>query len=312
MFRPSGIYAAMLTPFDHQRRVNEPVLRELVDFMIAAGLHGLFPCSSSGEFARLSDAERRLVIEIVVDHADGRVPIVAGVGAPSPDQVIAYAREAQALGCTAVVVCPPYYYTNIPAESVTKHFSVIAGAIDIPIILYNIPVYCAPLSPAQVALLCNEFPHIVAVKDSSLNMATFNHLLDLTARARNDFAVLTGGDEMLYPALVMGGAGGMLISAGVVPEVSVALYARARAGNHDGARRLQLALLNLMRVMGSVPFPAGFKLGLEARGFPDGADRQPLGREGQAAREQARPVVGGLIKQLLDELRAETSSVRAR
>ena len=301
MFRPSGVYAAMMTPFDEKRCLDEPVLRDLVDFLIEAGVDGLFPCSSSGECARLTDEERRRLIEIVLDQTDGRVPVTPGVGAPGVDQAITYARQADDMGSDGIVLCPPYYYDNVPQESVLRHFQIIAEAVDIPIIIYNIPVYCSPITPENVSILCQEYPHVVAIKDSSCNMVTFNHLLDLTAAVRHDFSVLTGAEEMLYPAMMMGGNGGMMISACVVPELLIELVRCAQAGEHDRARQLQLSLLKLTRAMGAVPFPAGYKLGLEARGFPVGGDRHPMGPAGERLREAYRPLISELVWQVLDE-----------
>lgn len=310
MFRPSGIYAAMMTPFDRHRQLDEAVLRDFVDFLIEAGVDGLFPCSSSGECARLTDEERARVIQVVVDQARGRKPVLPGVGAPGVDQVIAYARQAQALGSDGVVICPPYYYHNIPQESVVRHYQVIAEAVDIPIIIYNIPVYCSPITPESVSILCQSYAHVVGIKDSSCNMVTFNHLLDLTAQVREDFSVMTGAEEMLYPALMMGGDGGMMISGCVVPEVLVEIMRCVRAGEYDRARRLQLSLLKLTRAMGEVPFPAGYKLGMEARGFPAGGDRQPMGDQGKSLRESYRPLVRNLVWQVLEE--AEVTPVMRR
>ena len=301
MFRPAGVYAAMMTPFDRQRRVDVPVLRNLVDFLVEAGVNGLFPCSSSGEFARLTDEERRLVIETVLDQAGGRVPVTPGVGGPGVDQAIIYAREALSLGSDGVVLCPPYYYHNLPQESVMRHFQMVADAVAGPIIIYNIPAYCCPITPDSVGVLCREYTHIVAIKDSSCNMVTFGHLLDLTAEARDDFSVLTGAEEMLYPSLVMGGRGGMLISANVVPEPLVEIVRCANSGEHCRARHLQRSLLKLTRAMEAVPFPAGYKLGLEARGFPAGGDRHPMGPEGERLRGASRPLVRELVWQVLDE-----------
>jgi len=308
MFRPAGVYAAMMTPFDAQRRLDEPVLRELVDFLIASGVDGLFPCSSSGECARLTDDERHRLIEIVVEQAAGRVPVTPGVGAPGVDQVIAFVRQAARLGCDAVVICPPYYYHNVPQESVLRHFQIVAEAVDTPIIIYNIPVYCSPVTPQDVSFLCQQYPHVVGIKDSSCNMVTYNHLLDLTSQVRPDFSVMTGAEEMLYPTLVMGGQGGMMISACVVPELLLELTRCARSGDHARARHLQLSLLKLTRAMGEVPFPAGYKLGLEARGFPPSGDRHPMGPGGEQRREVWRPLVQQLVWQVLEETGLATTA----
>lgn len=312
MWKPSGVYAAMMTPFDERRRLDEPILRDLVDFLVRSGVDGLFPCSSSSEFARLSDAERHRMVEIVMDQAAGRVHVTPGVGAPGVDQVIAFAQHALAAGSDGVVICPPYYYHNVPPESVLRHFRVIAEAVEAPIIIYNIPTYCSPITPEQVRALALEYPHIVGIKDSSCNMVTFNHLVDLLSTDRPDFSIMTGAEEMLYPATIMGGNGGMMISACVVPEVLVELYRCARFGEHERALSLQLALLKLTRAMGLLPFPAGYKLGLHARGFPLGGDRHPMGPQSEKMREVYRPLVKELVTQVLDEAGLSGSAVIER
>lgn len=275
MFVPEGVNSAMMTAFNHDGTINEPVMRNWVDFMIKKGISGLFPVSSIGEFIHLSVQESCRLMEIVVEQAAGRVPVFPGAGSASTDICIKLAKHAEKLGCPAVVVLPPYY-TPVSQEVIRKHYEKIAQAIQIGLIIYNIPMTTTPLQRTTFAELL-RIPNIVAIKDSSADMVNLMHLLDLArAAGRTDFGVLTGWDDMLYPALTVGARGCMSGVSGVLPEISVAIYREYKAGNLAKALELQRSLLPVLGTMASLQFPAGYKMALELRGFDVGPLRQPI------------------------------------
>lgn len=274
MFKPKGVYAAMLTPFTEEGLVNEPVLRQLVDFMIDKGLHGLFPVSSVGEFVHMSLEQCYEIMEIVVDQARGRVPVTPGVTASCAENSIKLVRKAEELGCEGVVMCPPYFYP-ISQENMERHFEVVADSTSLPVILYNIPLFSVPISNAVVARLSRR-TNVVGMKDSSGNMVDFMHFMDTVKEVKGDMNFLVGREEMLAPSLFVGGSGCMTACSGIIPEVMVGIWDAFHAGDYRKANRLQAAMLPLIRTMFTVAFPVGFKAALELRGFVMGPSKQPL------------------------------------
>jgi len=159
MFKPEGVYVAMLTPFHDDGSINEAELRRIVDFQIEAGVDGLFPVSSVGEFIHMQREEKIRLIEVVVEQNNGRVRITPGIGSSLPSESIYLAKKAKELGCDGVVVSPPYFY-QLSQENIEKYFQSIADAVDIPNIIYNIPLFTQPLSYDVVKRLARH-PNIV-------------------------------------------------------------------------------------------------------------------------------------------------------
>ena len=274
MFKPEGVYVAMLTPFHDDGSINEGELRRIVDFQIEAGVDGLFPVSSVGEFIHMSREEKVHMMAITMEQNAGRVCVTPGVGSSLPAESIALAKKAKELGCDGVVVAPPYYFPQ-SQENIEKYFETIADAVDIPNILYNIPLFTQPLSYDLVKRLSRR-KNIVGMKDSSGSMVDFLHFMDKIKIAGEDMHVLTGREEMLFPCLVMGGKGCMTATTGILPEIMVAIYDAWKTGDYDRARELQFSILLTIRAMFSLPFPLGFKIAMEMRGFKMGPPKQPL------------------------------------
>ena len=275
MFLPEGVNAAMLTAFNNDGTINEPVMRDWVDFMIQKGINGLFPGASVGEFYSFSVQDHCCLMEIVVEQAAGRVPVFPGVSSPATDISVKLAKHAEKIGCAAVMCLPPYY-TKVSQEMVKKHFEKVAKAVNIPVILYNLPQLVTPIDRATFADLVG-IRNIVAIKDSSGNMVEMVHMMEIAReRGRDDFGVLTGWDDILYPALHVGAKGAIAGVCGVIPEVTVPIYKEFKAGNYAKALEYQKAALPLLSTMGMLPFPAGYKLGLDLRGFDTGPLRQPV------------------------------------
>lgn len=274
MFKPEGIYVAMLTPFEKDGSINESVLRQIIEFQIKAGVDGLFPNSSVGEFIHMTRQEKIRMMEIVVDQAKGRVRVTPGVGSSYPDESILLANKAKALGCDGVVVAPPYFYT-LSQENIEKYFEAIADAVNMPIILYNIPLFTQPLSYDVVKRLARR-DNIVGMKDSSGSMVDFMHFMDKIKIAGEDISVMTGREETLFPCLTVGGKGCVTATSGILPEIMTGIYRAWQEKHYDRARELQHSVLLIIRAMFAMPFPQGFKYALELRGFKMGPPKQPL------------------------------------
>lgn len=275
LFVPEGVNSAMMTAFTEEGAVNELVMRQWVDFMIEKGINGLFPASSIGEFIHMSVEDCYRLTGAVVEQAAGRVPVFPGVCSASTDISIKLAKYAEKKGCQAVVALPPYY-SAVSQTVIQKHFEKIAASIDIGLILYNIPSCTTPISRDTVKELL-KIPNIVAIKDSSANMVNLMHLIELAGEmGRDDFGVLTGWDDMLYPALCVGARGCMSGVSGVLPEISVAIYKSFKEKNYEKALKLQQSLLPVLNTMSMLQFPAGYKMALDLRGFSVGSLRQPI------------------------------------
>lgn len=296
MFKPSGIYAAMLTPFTDDGSVNEQVVREMVDFMVAKGLHGIFPVSSVGEFVHMSLDQCMHLMEVVVDQAAGRVAVTPGIGATCVMNSIKLAQKAKELGCEAVVLCPPYYYP-INQENLGEYFETVADSVDIPVILYNIPLFATPISNDVIQRLCPK-SNIVGMKDSSGSMVELMHYIDIIRKNGSAMNILTGREDMLAPALTVGVKGCMTACAGIFPEIMLGIWEAYHGGDWEKAKRLQFALLPVIRVLFSPPFPLGFKAAMEVRGFAMGPAMKPL----SAVEKNHFHAVKSNIKIAIDEL----------
>ena len=274
MFRPEGIYVAMLTPFTEDGVINEEELRRIVEFQIISGVQGLFPISSVGEFIHMSREDKIRMMEIIVEQNRGRVRVCPGVGSSLPAEAIILAHKAKELGCDGVVVAPPYYY-QLSQENIEKYFETIADAVDIPIILYNIPLFTQPLSYDVVKRLARR-DNVVGMKDSSGSMVDFMHFMDKIQIIGEDIHMLTGREETLFPCLMVGGKGCMTATSGILPEIMTGIYEAWKTGDYEKAKELQFSVLLPIRAMFSLPFPLGFKFAMEMRGFAMGPPKQPL------------------------------------
>jgi 4-hydroxy-tetrahydrodipicolinate synthase len=308
MFKPEGVYVAMLTPFSADGTVNEMELRRIVDFQIEAGVHGLFPVSSCGEFIHLTREEKVRMMEIVVDQNRGRVRVTPGVGSSHPSESIYLAEKAKKLGCDGVVIAPPYFFP-LSQEMIEKYFEAIIDAVDIPVILYNIPLFTQPLSYDVVKRLSRR-KNVVGMKDSSGSMVDFMHFMDKIRMAKEETNFLTGREETFFACLMVGGKGCMTATAGILPEIMVGIYNAWKEANYDRARELQFSLLLAVRAMFAMPFPLGFKVALETRGFEMGPPKQPLSDAEQFKYGTVKARIEKIMNPILENLNQYARAAR--
>ncbi|SQI41351.1 Dihydrodipicolinate synthase [Leminorella richardii] len=292
MIRPLGIYSAMLTPWKNgQPDLDE--LRKIVDFQIDAGLSGLFPVSSVGESGLMSFEQKCSLMETVIHQAAGRVPVWCGIPSSCAQESIALGKFAKEQGATGLVLMPPTFYRHAP-DVIVATMKAIIESTTLPVSLYNIPFFADALTPAMVAELA-RLPNVVGIKDSGGNAVEFMQMLSLCKEADPQFCVLTGREEFLYPSLKAGGKGCMTATSGVLPEVMVKIYQLTQAGRDEEALALQMAALPVMMMMASLPFPMGYKLGMEIRGFSMGESPFP---QIDAVKEKANSIKNKLEKAL--------------
>lgn len=292
--RLEGIFTPTLVPFDAQGEINEPELRRFVSWLIERGVHGLYPNGSTGEFPRLSPAERRQVVRITCEETRGRVPVLAGAAEANVKETLAACEAYAGMGANAVAIVSPFYY-RLAADSVFAYFAEIARHSPIDITLYNIPMFASPIDVPTIRRLA-EFPRIVAIKDSSGDLAFMMRMITAVRPVRPDFAFLTGWEAVLAPMLMIGCDGGTNASSNAVPEVTRTIYELSRAGKYEEAMRWQYRILELFDAMlYPFEFPDGFRAAAEMRGFRFGHGRQPLSGE----REKDRAPLESVLRCIL-------------
>lgn len=271
-----GIFTPNIVPLDGHGDINERELRRYTDWLIAKGVHGLYPNGSTGEFLRFTPEERRRVVEIMADQAAGRVPILAGAAEANVRETIAACEYYHTLGVRAVAIVSPFYYRLSPA-AVYAYFKEIADHSPIDVTLYNIPMFASPIDVPTVQRLAEECPRVIGIKDSSGELPHMIRMIKAVRPKRPDFTFLTGWDAALMPMLLIGCDGGTNATSGIVPEITRKLYDLSIAGRIDQARELQYRLVDLFDAMlYSTEFPEGFRAALKLRGFQMGSGRQPL------------------------------------
>lgn len=290
----TGILTPHMVPLEERGGINEAELRRYVDWLIASGVHGLYPNGSTGEFIRFTPAERREIIRIVCQQAGGRVPVLAGAAEANARETIAACEAYAGYGARAVAIVSPFYYRLSP-ESVYAYFREIALHSPIDVTLYNIPMFASPIDVPTLQRLA-ELERIVGIKDSSGDVALMMRMITAIRPRRPDFSFLTGWDAVLVPMLLAGADGGTNATSGVVPELTRQLYDLTRAGQIEPAMRVQYRLLELFDAfLYSTDFPEGFRAAVELRGFAMGPSRQPLSPTQQVNREQLKKVMRCLM-----------------
>jgi 2-dehydro-3-deoxy-D-pentonate aldolase len=277
--RLQGIFTPNLIPHDTNGDINEAELRRYVDWLIERGVHGLYPNGSTGEFTRFTVEERRRIIEIVADQAQGRVPILAGAAEANVKETIRACEYYYELGVRAVAIVAPFYYKLSPA-SVYAYFRDIGRNTPVDVTLYNIPMFASPIDVPTVQRLSEECEKIVAIKDSSGEIPHMIRMIQAVRPNRPEFSFLTGWDAALMPMLLVGCDGGTNASSGVVPELTRKLYDLTMTAQLDAAREIQYDLVRLFDAMiYQAEFPNGFRTAVELRGFNMGTGRLPQSDE---------------------------------
>jgi 4-hydroxy-tetrahydrodipicolinate synthase len=268
-----GVLTALATPFADDGSVDETRLRAVVDRSIEGGVHGVVACGSTGEFSALSSDERRLVVEIVVDQAARRVPVIAQTGATSTAEAIRLSRHAQSVGVDVVMPVAPYYEPLSTDETLT-YLRAVAGSVDIPVMLYNLPVATGvDLDPDTVGALAREVENIRYIKNTTIDMAQSAQLIHNHGDVISTFV---GWDSLLLAALTEGAAGVMAGTANVVPTELVAVYDAVATGDLGQARQAWARVYPLIDAIMAEPFIPAVKAAMAAVGFPVGTPRAPV------------------------------------
>jgi len=236
-----GSMVAIVTPF-RNGKIDEKALKDLIEFQIENGTHGIVPCGTTGESPTLSHEEHEYVIELTVNAVNKRVPVIAGTGSNSTKEAIRLTRFAKEIGADATLLVIPYY--NKPTqEGLYLHFKQITTQVDIPIILYNIPGRTGVnMTPETIARLAGDFTNIIGVKEASGSIPQASKILHLCAK---DFLLLSGEDSINLPLLAIGGRGFITVTANIAPKDVADLYNHFNNGEFEKARDLHYKLLPL-------------------------------------------------------------------
>ncbi len=280
----TGVLPAVVTPFKNGE-VDEESLRQLIEFQIENGVHGIVPCGTTGESATLSHEEHDRVVEITVDQVKGRVPVVAGTGSNNTAEAIRLTAHAKQAGADGVLMISPYY--NKPTqEGLYQHYKKVAETVNIPIVVYNIPGRTAVnIEPSTFARLA-EIDNIVGVKEASGSMKQITEIIRLCG---DKLTVVSGEDYLTYPLMSVGGKGVICVVANIVPRDMSDLCNLLLAGDFEKGRELYYRLLPLCHAMFYETNPAPIKAALEMFGkISSGEVRLPLAPMSDANRERLR------------------------
>ena len=290
-----GIICPILTPMYEDESINEQELRNQVNRLIDAGIHGLFAFGTNGESYALSTAEKERVLEIVVEETNHRVPVYAGSGCITTKETIALSKKAFEIGADALSIVTPFY-AAASQEELYAHYMDVASAVDMPIVMYNIPPRTGnALAPATVRRLAQSAPNIVGVKDSSGNFDNMKQYIEQTATLDREFSVLSGNDSLILPALVFGGKGGIAGCANVFPRAMVKIYETWAAGDLEGAKRAQDDIRPFRNCFKYGTPNTIIKLATKELGYPVGNCRKPFCQLSEEGMEQMRVALQGCV-----------------
>ena len=265
----AGLYVALVTPFT-DGKVDYGALQDLVLFHLDSGTTGLVPCGTTGESATLSHEEHRRVIETVIQTADGQCQVIAGTGSNSTSEAIEMTKHAKEAGADGALVITPYY--NKPTqEGLYRHFRAVADAVEIPIMLYNVPARTAVNMTADTVIRLADHDNIVAVKEASGDLAQCTEIL-----RGCDIDVLSGDDPLTLPIMAIGGTGVVSVVGNIVPKEVLVLIDSLNAGNLAEARKAHQRLHPLCKAMFLETNPIPVKTAMKLLGRGNGEMRLPM------------------------------------
>ena len=268
----AGSYTALITPFS-DGRVDEDAFRKLVEFQIESGTHGLVPVGTTGESPTLSHDEHDRVIELCIEQAAGRVPVIAGAGSNATAEAVRLARHAADAGADGVLIVSPYY--NKPTqEGLYRHFTSVAEAVDVAVIVYDIPGRSiVRVDDANLVRMNAAFPNISGIKDATSEVGRPPRILNALG---NGFAQLSGEDATTLPYLAGGGHGAISVTSNIAPKALADMHNAWKAGDVKTAQAINARLIDLHDAMFCEASPGPVKYAAERLGLCSAETRLPL------------------------------------
>ena len=283
----TGVGTALITPFKKSGALDEPAIKRLARRQIDSGVHFLVPCGTTGETPTLSAAERRRVVELVLEAAAGEVPVLAGAGGYDTHEVVHVAKEMQSIGVQGLLSVTPYYNKPTP-EGLYRHFSAIAAATSLPIVLYNVPGRTGCNIDAATCARLATIPHVVGVKEASGNIT---QMVEICRAVPNDFLVLSGDDALTLPLMAIGGRGLISVASNVIPAAMSNMVEAAERGDFAGARQMHDHVVPLMLGNFIESNPGPVKFAMASLGLCEEVYRLPMVSPRPASQERIRAIL---------------------
>jgi len=269
-----GAFTALATPFSSDGQLNENELRRFIQFQIENGISGLVPCGTTGESPTLSYTEKKRIVQMTIDEASGKIPVIAGTGNYNTQETIEATREAYEMGAKGALVITPYY--NKPTqEGLFLHFKAVADAVpEIDIVIYNVPSRTnVCISPETVERLVEKCSNITTIKDATGDLA---HVLELKKRCGEQLTILSGEDSLIWPYIACGAMGVVSVVSNVKPKETLGVVFSGLNNNVETALEKQLELNSLIDHLFVETNPIPVKFMLNQMGFKFGEPRLPL------------------------------------
>jgi 4-hydroxy-tetrahydrodipicolinate synthase len=286
----TGCGTALVTPFTREGAVDEAGVRRLARRQIDAGIHFLVPCGTTGESPTLTEDERVRVVQLVVEEAAGRVPVLAGAGGYDTKDVIHSAQRMKHVGAGGILSVTPYYNKPTP-EGLFQHYSAIAGEVGLPLIVYNVPGRTGCNVDVATLVRLSGVPGIVGVKEASGNIS---QMVEVCGAVPKEFLVLSGDDALTLPLMSVGGRGLISVAGNEVPGDMARMVEQAERGDFAAARAIHQQLLPLMLVNFIESNPIPVKSAMAALGLLEEVYRLPMVPPREASRAKIRRVLGEL------------------
>jgi 4-hydroxy-tetrahydrodipicolinate synthase len=278
----TGVGTALITPFTKDGSLDEPAVKRLAKRQIDGGVHFLSPCGTTGEAPTLTHRDKLRVVELVVEEANGRVPVLAGAGGYDTKEVIELARDLERVGANGILSVTPYY--NKPTqEGLYQHFKAIAESMALPIVLYNVPGRTSVNMSVETTLRLSEIRTIVGVKEASANVV---QMTEIVAGAREDFMLLSGDDPLTVPVMSIGGRGVISVASNEAPSEMAQIAELCEKGDYPAARKLQQWLLPLIQINFVETNPGPVKAAMAAMGLVEEVYRLPMVAPSAANKEK--------------------------
>jgi 4-hydroxy-tetrahydrodipicolinate synthase len=295
----TGVGTALITPFTKDGSLDESAVKRLAKRQIDAGVHFLSPCGTTGEAPTLTHRDKLRVVELVLEEANGRVPVLAGAGGYDTKEVIELARDLERVGANGILSVTPYY--NKPTqEGLYQHFKAIAESMALPIVLYNVPGRTSVNMSVDTVLRLSEIRNIVGVKEASANVV---QMTEVIAGAREDFLLLSGDDPLTVPVMSIGGRGVISVASNEAPAEMAQIVELCEQGDYASARKLQAWLLPLILINFVETNPGPCKAAMAAMGLIDETYRLPMVAPTEANRDK--------IVRVLQQLKMLGAAARA-
>jgi 4-hydroxy-tetrahydrodipicolinate synthase len=283
----TGVGTALVTPFTRDGSLDELAVKRLARRQIEAGVHFLSPCGTTGEAPTLSHRDKLRVVELVLEEAHGKVPVLAGAGGYDTREVIELARDLERVGADGLLSVAPYY-SKPTQEGLYQHFKAIAESTPLPIMLYNVPGRTGVNMAVETTLRLSEIRNIVAIKEASANVVQMSEII---ASAREDFMLLSGDDPLTVAVMAIGGRGVVSVASNEAPSEMAQIVELCEKGDYAAARKLHHWLLPLIQVNFVETNPIPCKAAMAAMGLIEEAYRLPMVPPSTATRDKVLRVL---------------------